>query len=289
LAVFGEQGYDLGAMSTKRMKVLVLLLLAGAGCADDRSTFFVRQVQAPKDDCTVSADRSALFLTGGTLDVMFVDGSGNPPDFQLTPLMENQMVARADDQFLRPESNGIQVDGAVVNIYETDNPDIPPEETDPVLTFFSYASSYIDPQSTGVTGFTVIPSEYSRTRYGELCGMPVDTTFSSFDPNDYDPRRALVLVGVSVQGLTSGGLAEETPEFYFPIDLCCGCLLSCAADADNPDNPGPDCCQSTAPADLPCNAGQDQGVDCRLCRDSASPLLNSQCHCGFFGSCPSSG
>ncbi|MBI2895200.1 MAG: hypothetical protein HYY06_16720 [Deltaproteobacteria bacterium] len=271
-------------MSRERMRVVVAFLVL-AGCADDRETFFVRQVQAPADDCTITPERNATFMTGGTADVMFLDGAGNPPDFELNPLIENQMVARADADFLRTESNGVQVDGAIVNIYSTEDRDTPPEETDPVLRFFSYASSYVEPTNVGVSSFVAIPSEYLRTRYEELCGIPTDAS-SREAQEDFDPSQALVLVGVKVQGLTNGGVAVETPEFFFPVDLCCGCLVACTAEADDPDQPGGDCCVSSAPTEGACNPGQDVGVDCRFCRDAASPLLNLMCHCGFTGLCP---
>jgi hypothetical protein len=111
--------------------------------------------------------------------------------------------------------------------------------------------------------------------------MPINTSFGNFDLDDYDPRRSLVLVGVIVQGLTSGGISVETPEFLFPVEMCCGCLLSCPVDADDTDVPGPDCCDTTEPESELCNGGQDSAVDCRFCKGSlSSPLLFELCSCG---------
>ena len=256
---------------------MVTMALILAGCAENRETLFVRQVQVPQDDCTIPPNPDSTYRTGGVLDVLY-EG-----EYVLTPLLENQMIARADHESLRVESNGIQVDGAIVRLYETDDPSLPPEETAPALEFFSYASSYVEPENRVPTAFTAIPPEYTLSVYQDLCGLP-----PGGNPAQWDPQTDLVLIGVTVQGITNGGLAVESPEFYFPVTLCCGCRVLCSADADNPDNPGVDCCSSDEVTSPPCNRGQDQYVDCRLTRSGAGDLLSIMSRCGgpAPGGCP---
>lgn len=252
------------------MKQLFALAVVFVGCADNRETLFVRQVNAFDEECIVKPDPGAIFHTGGTLDVAYL-GS-----YVLTPVMENQMVARENRDAVRVESNGIQIDGAIVRLYETDPAsDLPPEETEPVLEFFSYASSYIEPAAFGASIFTAIPPEYTRDRYADLCGFAP----GQYSPGDYDPSTDLVLIGATVQGTTNGGIAVESPEFYFPVDLCCGCLLSCSAEADDPDILGPDCASTDELTKNTCVLGQDEAMDCRLTKGSGDEFLflASQC------------
>lgn len=254
-----------------RLPMVAMVLLLGA-CAENRQTLFVRQVQVPNEDCAIPSEPESTARTGGLLDVAFQG------EYVLTPLLQNQMISREDSESLRVETNGVQVDGAIVRLYETSNPDLPPEETAPVLEFFSYASSYVGPQSNGSTAFTAIPPEYTRSDevYERLCGFKVGET----PPREIVTRTDLVLIGATVQGMTSGGIAVESPEFLFPVSLCCGCLAACTADADSPDSSGPDCCGTDEVTTPPCNRGQDEFVDCRLYRGSSDDLLDILSRCG---------
>lgn len=250
------------------MKQLFALAVVFAGCADNRETLFVRQVNVFDDECIVKPDPGSTFRTGGTLDVAY-HGS-----YVLTPIVENQMVSRENHDAVRVESNGIQIDGAIVRLYETSDPSLPPEETEPVLEFFSYASSYIEPEQIGASIFTAIPPEYTERRYRDLCGFDS----GDYSVGAYNPTTDLVLVGATLQGTTNGGIAVESPEFYFPVDLCCGCLLACTAEANDPEVDG--FCDSTDElTDKICILGQDDPMDCRLTATSGDNFLffASQC------------
>lgn len=249
------------------MKKLVLLSVLYAGCADNRETLFVRQVQAFDEECNVNPDPSSLFHTGGLLDVAYQG------EYVLTPLIENQMVSRENRDAVRVESNGVQIDGAIIRIYETSDPNLPPEETEPVLEFFSYASSYIEPESVGASIFTGIPPEYTTRRYQDICGFAPGGNFGG-----YNPASDLVLVGATVQGITNGGIAVESPEFYYPVSLCCGCLVACTPEADDPALDG-NCDSVDEVATIICNKGQDEPVDCRLTRNAGDDFLRALSAC----------
>ncbi len=92
-------------------------------------------------------------------------------------------------------------------------------------------------------------------------------------------------MGATVQGTTNGGLAVESPEFYFPVDLCCGCLLSCPPEANDPEgaDPGNFCDSDDELTERTCVLGQDSAMDCRLTRGSGDGFLlfASQCNPGF--------
>ena len=250
-----------------RSSIAVVLCFSAlvVGCAENRRTWFIRQNQVPQGDppdCLVPDDLNSPFRTAGLLDVELRD------NYVLTPLIENQLMKRKDYSHLRDEANGIQVEGALVRGWCN------AATGDPVLTqtedsdeFFSPASSYIDPQDTGASAFIAIHAGMVDALRGGACcpgGGPCD--------------EQIVMLGVRMTGLTNGGIETETPEFFYPVFICSGCLATCTSDADDPDVAGFDCCNTDEPSTLPCAQGQDDGVDCRLCR--ASPF----CQCG--AACP---
>jgi hypothetical protein len=224
--------------------MVTVAVFALQACAENRRTWFIRQNQVfsgDPPDCLVPDDPGAAFRTAGGLDVAIRD------DFYLTPLIENQLMKRKDYSHLRDEPNGIQVEGAIVRAWCDDSvgdPDFP--------EFFSPASSYIDPQDTGASAFIAIHADMVEALRGGACGDPAGSQ--------------LVMLGVRMVGITNGGLEIETPEFFYPVFVCAGCLVNCSADADDEDQAGPDCCNTDTPDLVPCLTGQDDAVDCRLCR-----------------------
>jgi hypothetical protein len=108
-----------------------------------------------------------------------------------------------------------------------------------------------------------------------------------------------VLVEVKFKGTSSSGTEVESNEFTFPLDICAGCLLTYAPDTVVPavaDGNGDDDRLTCDPIDRaayedarneegegtgaiddvttniimqPCFVGQDEAVDCRLCRTLA--------------------
>jgi hypothetical protein len=75
--------------------------------------------------------------------------------------------------------------------------------------------------------------------------------------------RDLVTIGVQMLGTTTGNVQVETPEFYFTVQICFGCLTSCTPDTAAEG--GEACTNPEPPDELPCWTGQDEAVDCRIC------------------------
>jgi hypothetical protein len=228
------------------MAALCVSLLAACG-----SEVTVRQIQDLAPDCSVPKGRSAPSHSQGTLDVAFAG------DYVLTPLLESD--------------GATEVTGAIVRLYETSDPSLAPESTVPVLEFFSYAEVSLDSGDLGTLSLTVIPSEYTVHRREALCGS--DPSLAAED---------LVLVGVTFQD-SSDAISEE---LFFPVTLCCGCLVSCPPEADLASEPAFDCCSDAEVEEEACAPGQDVPVDCRLCRTDMDPRLSGLCRCGFAGACP---
>jgi hypothetical protein len=69
-----------------------------------------------------------------------------------------------------------------------------------------------------------------------------------------------------------GQIQIEGGTFTYPIDVCCGCLLSFPPDADAMGGNGHDCDAAAAmTTTVLCQPGQDDLTDCRVC--SGSSLL----------------
>lgn len=232
------------------------------GCVENRRTWFIRQNQVSSGDppdCLVPDDTNAAFRTAGLLDV------GLRSDYILTPLIENQMMKRKDYAHLRDEPNGIQVDGAIVRGWCNEARGTP-DLTD-VEGFFSPASSYIDPEDTGASAFIAIHAGMSDALRGGTC-CPGGAAGCD---------EQIVILGVKMTGITNGGIETETPEFFYPVFVCEGCLVACNADADDEDQAGPDCCVTDEPSTNPCTHGQDDALDCRWCRGDPLCLCGNPC------------
>jgi hypothetical protein len=105
-----------------------------------------------------------------------------------------------------------------------------------------------------------------------------------FDANNNTFRKGAVvtvLVNVKFSGVTTSGSTVESNDFTFPLDICAGCLLVTAPGTLFPDDDNSLTCDPAKipqdnenidvdnTVDTPCIIGQDDAVDCRLCRTLA--------------------
>lgn len=211
-----------------------LTLLGPAGCADNKSTIFIKHVLAKPEDCLFEADPSAAFIGSGRVDLAVTDS------YAPFLLIGNQMVPQGDDDTLKTETSRVALQGAEVNLEVAGGGS--------VANFSTTCSGTIDPvggpePGYGVTQVTMIPP-----------GLDLA-------PGDY-------LATVTVFGETLGNQDVETGEFVFPINVCEGCLIF--FNQDSRDNGT--CIGETDPAGG-CLPGQDGLVDCSICAIvSTSPL-----------------
>jgi hypothetical protein len=233
-------------MNTKSL-IIGLLVVVASGCAENRSSFFIRQVLVPEEgECSVDATDTTKGRTRGLLDIAFSH------NYALPILLSNQLTARASAGDFVTETNGIQVSGANVRIWLGGVAEGTP------WGFYQPTSGYVEPEGQTATWIVAIPETYMAN---------IGVTPDDPCPVDLPP---IVTVGVEVLGITTGGQELSTPEFFFSIDLCCGCLATCPAEsADDEGN----LCESTdEPSDMPSCIGQDDLIDCRLCTDPISCL-----------------
>ena len=222
-------------------------LLAVASCAHDDSSLVVRQVMAPQGGstggggCTYKSDPAQPFMTSGIVDVAFL------ASYRPVVLVGSQLVAQHRSDSFKTETARVSLQGATVTVSDTQGKEI--------ANFSTLAAGFVDPASGSAPGYGL-------------------TAVTLLDPKTVDALRTQIPAGgtkklvarFKVFGQTLGGQSVETNEAQFPIDVCLGCLVFRPADAT---------CDATA--DLgsvaaPCVVGQDQAIDCRLCR--GNPLCN---------------
>lgn len=238
-------------------RFLVLLVLAAVfwGCTDNRQSFFVRDIKIPsEEDCIVQSDRNTPFRPYGLLDLAFGGG------YFLHPLIENAMTSSEKLSPVTAESNRIAVTGAEVSIELENGTPITGEP------FFVATSALVEPGGVTATSFEAIP-------YGSL--SPDTVTAGE-----------VILIRFRMLGVTGGGKEVDTPRFTFPVYTCAGCLVYFPPEAWDEREDGTacyNCCDIGSGGDMtvPCNPGQDDWVDCRLCSGGWEDLCwDPRCPCG---------
>jgi len=225
-------------------RFLVVLVLAAvfSGCTDDRQSFFVRDIKIPSDeDCIVQSDRNTPYRPYGRMDLAF-GGS-----FFIHPLVENAMTSSEKLNPVTAESNRITITGAEVSLEFEDGTPITAEP------FFVATSAIVEPGGVVATSFEGIPSGY--------LGLA--------------DAWQVVYIRFRILGITGGGKEVDTPRFTFPVLTCDGCLIYFPPEAYDSERGCYDCCDIGGGGDMtvPCNYGQDDWVDCRLCAEA----LDTQC------------
>lgn len=228
-------------MYTKTI-LIALVVVVASGCAENRSSFFVKQVLVAEEGCSVDASDTTRFRTRGVLDLAFSH------NYSLPILVANQMTSRASATDLVTETNGVQIEGANVRIWQGGVAEGTP------WGFYQPTSGYVEPEGESATWVLVLPEAYFQSNYGVSENNPCG---SGLPP--------LVTVGVEVLGTTTGGQEIDTPEFFFSVDLTCGGLVTCPPDSA--DENGFLCASTDAPESAPACPGQDELIDCRLCSD----------------------
>lgn len=231
---------------------LALVLPSLAACAENRPTFFVREVKVPEgDDCLLEPGNP--YISSGVLDVAFRNS-------YVAPLsLVNQTFDRSEMMPLYLDNGGINVEGAEVELHQ-DAPegaliDVGGGQT----AFTTYAVGYVPSTEPGDISEAVVPFDILPLSLGVQLAENLATAEVPF---------IRILAGVRVFGRGLHGYEVETPQFFFPIDVCFGCLVAFPADANDPENPAGICDSTDAPDGSACFLGQDRPLDCRYCVNS---------------------
>jgi hypothetical protein len=228
--------------------------LVASACADNEQSLFIRQVQAGSSgQCAYTADPSGIALGQGVLDLMITSR------YRAALLVGNQLVERGSPDQARAETSRVQMHEAEVRVELPDGTEI--------KSFTIPGNGFVDPSNGAQPGWGLFLTELidwtTAKRLRELLGAepPPDQRLSTI---------GRVVAVVKVYGKTLGGRELETGEFRFPIEVCYGCSVSFPPDRtlQGAGLPEPNCgdCGDTSSLSAPCVPGQDEAVDCCLCK-----------------------
>jgi len=168
-----------------RLRTLAILC-ALTGCADDNVSVFITGVAIPTVSDGACEYDSSTMLSNGRYDTSRGDS------YILFASVNNALIPRANE--LRPETNGVFITDAVVNVIDANIGASIAEYSIP-------ASGYIQPGSTAVVSMEAIPSS-------------IDVTGTS-----------QVILEISLIGQTQGEISIETGSFSWVVSVCNGCLF----------------------------------------------------------------
>ena len=86
-----------------------------------------------------------------------------------------------------------------------------------------------------------------------------------------------LLTKTTLTGITLDGSTVTSGAFDYPVDMCKGCLLFFPIEAKLGEG-NPNCRnEDNPPQERPCRLGQDDPVDCRICREVKPIALRNEC------------
>jgi hypothetical protein len=240
--------------------------LGGTGCADSESMLFVRQAQARVQTgaagCTVDSSPGSLFITEGTLDLAF------RTEYSAALLVGNQLVGRGNSSQLRTETSRVQIEGAEVRLEDGQRTVWGP--------FTVPGSGFIDPATGAAPAYGITETILLGSAFGNQLVQQGDLRTNNL------VRRFTSVV--KVIGKTLGGTVVESGEWRFPLTVCYGCLVAFPPDANDPNLNRPNCERAAGTGTTvaaPCALGQDDAVDCRVCKLSVRPQDTGLCQPSF--------
>jgi len=247
------------------MNRLIRLFVAGSvalaagvsapGCVDNTETLFIAGVQlAQPPQCLYKSDPTQPFLLLGTLDVLLRHG------YQAGLLVGNQFTARGAKQNLRAESTRITLRGAEVTLTDSTGAQLSCASNANCGSFTVYGTGFVDVSRSEDPGWGIF--------YAELIPQGVGQSIQG-NMTSHNAKSTTVIASVKVFGESLGGEELTSSTLTFPIQVCEGCLINFPLDALSIDqNTGVQSCvisTSSTPGQIPCQVGQDDLVDCRLC------------------------
>jgi hypothetical protein len=267
-----------------RTRFVVALLLVSfilPACVEDDQfvgSMLVVHNSRLSDACELEAAVEGDFLARGSVDIMLTNR------YFLNPTIQNQLLSSKDVKIVSAagggamgdfrdglvEGNNIVLEGATVSF------------TTPANVSFALPQNVFIPVSGTVPpqGVTTTALEVLNVDVGNI----VRRAPEFFDAaNETFRKTAVVTVLVSVifKGHTTAGTEVFSNEFTFPVDMCAGCLLVHPPGTLFTDDDNSLTCDTaaavlgdgevvdTADVATPCLLGQDDTVDCRLCRTLA--------------------
>lgn len=237
-------------------------------CEKNAASVFIRQMNAPVAAgamCTIPLEPNAQRVSEGIMDVGLRD------DYLVNPLIQSALIATANPNSGRIETNGSTIEGFVIELREGS-----PDGALIEVPFSVYQSTFVPASfggtpSFGITTLQVIPPGIGQRLRADVCVIDRQGVTSDCPVPRVRERVKRIIVRMTAFGRTQGNMAIETPTYDFPVNVCCGCTVQFPSDANQSDMawPGPDCNSGIAVQGPGlCQPGQDFLLDCRQCASS---------------------
>jgi hypothetical protein len=275
---------------------LISCLMVGASCVEETGQLLVlRNDLRSTGQCNPTPTQEGAGLSRGTLDIMLSNR------YVMFPVVLNTMKPSSSVTVgsaggaaggggaggianVQTEGNIVNLESATVSIIAPSTIQFPVPQGVEIPT-----SGAVFPEDVISTGLEVI---------SPVLGDAIRASSDFYTGTAFKRGTVItVLVEVKFKGSSSSGTEVESNEFTFPLDICAGCLLTYAPDtvvpavadgdddrltcdpidraayedARNEEGEGTGAVDDVTTAIImqPCFVGQDEAVDCRLCRTLA--------------------
>ena len=254
-------------MTRRRFRVLVLAALAGGGlgCAlpEDNTALYILGAKTLSSSCMVEASEAGPFRTWGTLDLV------KRWDYSFACVIRNQMtdtltVQQWATEDLRVDTNVVRVTSVTVRYEPMGNL---ATSLGTVDTFETSTSGTAPSNALLAVVFPLLSRDFGERISGAMDTRSPETPF---------PEEVL-LTRIQVSGKTLDGSPVSSGEFLFPLTVCKGCLLTFPPEAADPGRPNCRNEDGVSGLESPCIVGQDEPVDCRLCRIGKAQAAKGDC------------
>jgi hypothetical protein len=213
-------------------RILLTVALALAACADNRTSIEITGRAAPDGvpSCKFSSGGDEI-LGPGTLDVNF------PSRTYSTVLYVTNNLA--DPTTAVPEattaSKAWRATAARVRVNPQDYVD--KFGASPALLSFQGENTI------PLDGTTTAPAGGQSAQFVDVISSSLGAQLATAAAAAGQTRR--VVLGITLQGLTLDGARVDTGEWFFPVDVCTGCLVPGAASGVNFATDPPSCTDAT--------------------------------------------
>jgi hypothetical protein len=235
--------------------LLALCVLAGCGGEEGPDFAIERNQRADESTCELSPRRSGSAIERGTFDVALGDRSA----YVLTPLVRNSTGSAITVTHARVAVD-LEAEGLWGRVRIRCDLGASCEEWDLSTCNPSDPSDCPVVPAGGTDSFEAPILPRLVTAYFQ--GMLDAAAIEGRTPPEFELRSLVRLVGTNADG-------DEvvSAEFVYEVTMCLGCLVDFPPGSDSA-MPGVDCCAGGAPI-TSCQPGQDDPIDCRLCRATA--------------------
>lgn len=240
-----------------RLAVAVVGLVAAIACVEDTPALFIVHNAALDTSCRPSESTTGTSLGRGAMDLTVANR------YIMNPLVENLMSPSGTVSLggtTRGSGAGDYEGNRVTFSFAQVSFDAPPGFDRALPKNLEIPiSGTLEPGRFGVVELEVI---------NQALGEQLRTSTQLDDRNESVP----VEVTLRFHGVTTSGTEVESNEFTYPLEICRGCLLEFPPEASDPFDAQPNCrailseTETASSIDLGCHPGQDELLDCRVCR-----------------------